>query len=94
MAEVLGAQSCILVKNVDGLFTENPFVNPEAKLIPEITVDELLALDMEDIVMERQLLYLLKDAANIKEVRIVNGHQRGNIIKAMNGEAVGTVIRA
>ncbi len=76
------------------MFTENPFVNPEAKLISEITVDELLALDMEDIVMERQLLYLLKDAANIKEVRIVNGHQRGNIIKAMNGEAVGTVIRA
>jgi len=94
MAEVLGAQSCILVKNVDGLFTENPFINPDAKLIPEATVDEVLALDMEDMVMERKLLYLLKDAANIKEVRIVNGHQRGNIIKAINGEAVGTTIRA
>jgi len=57
-------------------------------------VDELLALDMEDMVMEHKLLYLLKDAANIKEVRIVNGHKRCNIIKALNGEAVGTVIRA
>jgi molybdenum storage protein len=94
MAEVLGAQSCILVKTVDGLFTENPFVNPDAKLIPEATVDELLALDKEDMVMEYKLLYLLKDAANIKEMSIVNGQKRGNIIKALNGEAVGTVIRA
>jgi molybdenum storage protein len=94
MAEVLGAQSCILVKNVDGLFTENPFVNPEAKLIPEITAEELLAMDMEDMVLERKLLYLLKDAANLKEVRIVNGHKRGTIIRAMRGEPIGTVIRA
>jgi molybdenum storage protein len=93
MAEVLGAQSCILVKNVDGLYTENPFANPEAKLIEDITADELLAMDMEDMVMERKLLYLLKDAHNLKEVRIVNGHKRGNIIKAMRGEAVGTIIR-
>jgi molybdenum storage protein len=94
MAEVLGAQSCILVKNVDGLFTENPFVNPDAKLIPEITVDELLGMDMEDMVLERKLLYLLRDAANLKEVRIVNGHKRGTIAKAMRGETIGTVIRA
>lgn len=94
MAEVLGAKSCILVKNCDGLFTENPFENPDAELIPEITAGELLAMDMEDMVMERKLLYLLKDAANLKEIRIVNGHQRGNLEKALRGEAIGTLIRA
>lgn len=94
MAEVLGAQSCILVKNVDGLYTEDPFVNPDASLIPGITADELLGMDMEDMVLERKLLYLLKDAANLKEVRIVNGHKRGNIAKALRGETVGTLIRA
>jgi len=93
MAEVLGAQSCILVKNVDGLYTENPFVNPQAELIEDITAEELLIMDMEDLVMERKLLYLLRDAANLKEVRIVNGHQRGNIAKVLQGEAVGTIIR-
>jgi molybdenum storage protein len=49
---------------------------------------------MEDMVMERKILYLLKDAANVREIRIVNGHQRGNIEKAINGEKVGTLIRA
>ncbi|MGE4543583.1 MAG: hypothetical protein AB7D06_05675 [Pedobacter sp.] len=94
MAEVLGAKSCILVKNVNGLFTENPFVNPDAQQIPDITAGELLAMDMEDMVMERKLLNLLQDAANLKQVRIINGHENGNIAKALRGEAVGTIIRA
>jgi len=94
MAEVLGAKSCILVKNVDGLFTEDPRVNPKAELIKEISVDELLKLDMEDMVMERKILYLLKDAATVKEVRIINGHKRGTLERALNGENVGSIIRA
>jgi molybdenum storage protein len=93
MAEVLGAKSCILVKNVDGLYTENPAVNPDAELIEDITVDELIAMDMEDMVMESKLLYLLKDANSLKELRIVNGHKRGNVEKALRGEKVGTIIR-
>jgi molybdenum storage protein len=94
MAEVLGASSCILVKNVDGLYTEDPRVNPNAQLIEDITVDELNAMDMEDMVMERKILYLLRDAVNVRQIRIVNGHVRGNIEKAIKGEKVGTTIRA
>lgn len=94
MAEVLGAKSCILVKNVDGLFTEDPRVNPDAELIKEITVEELLNLDMEDMVMERKILYLLRDSSTVREVRIINGHKRGNLERALNGENVGTIIRA
>ncbi len=93
MAEVLGAKNCILVKNVDGLFTADPRINPDAELIPEITVEELLRIDMEDMVMETKLLYLLKDANCVKEIKIVNGHNRGNIKKAILGEKVGTTIR-
>jgi molybdenum storage protein len=94
MAEVLGARSCILVKNVDGLYTEDPRVNPDATLIEDIGAEELINMDMEDMVLERKMLYLLRDCANIKEIRIVNGHVRGNIEKAINGEKVGTIIRA
>lgn len=93
MAEVLGAKSCILVKNVDGLFTEDPRINPDAELIEEITVDELIKLDMEDLVLERKMLYLLRDMTNVKEIRIVNGHKRGTVGMAIRKEKVGTVIR-
>lgn len=93
MADVLGAKSCILVKNVDGLFTEDPRLNPEAQLIEEITAEELIGMDMEDMVLERKMLHLLRDTVNVKEIRIVNGHKRGNIERAIRGEKVGTVIR-
>lgn len=93
MAEVLGAKNCILVKNVDGLFSEDPRVNPDAELIEEITVEELLKLDMEDLVLERKMLNLLPDMTNVREIKIVNGHKRGNIGRAIRGEKVGTVIR-
>ncbi len=94
MAEVLGARSCILVKNVDGLFDEDPRVNPNAKLIEEITARELIKLDMEDLVLERKTVELLQNTVNVHEIRIVNGHKRGTIAQAIKGEKVGTILRA
>ena len=94
MAEVLGARSCILLKNVDGLYTEDPRVNPKAELIEDITTEDLIKLDMEDLVLERRMLYLLRDMSNVREIRIINGHQRGNLEKALKGEKVGTIIRS
>jgi molybdenum storage protein len=94
MAEVLGARSCILLKNVDGLYTEDPRVNPAAELIEEITADELIQKDMEDMVMEPKMLYLLRDMRSVREIRIVNGHKRGTLAQALRGEKVGTIIRA
>jgi len=92
MAEVLGAKSCILVKNVDGLYSTNPSSDPNADFIAEIRAAELIGRDLEDLVLERKLLYLLQDARHVKEIRIVNGHQRGNIEKAILGEKVGSRI--
>src|SRR5512136_3496329 len=45
IAEVIGAKSCIISKNVDGLFIEDPRKNPDAEMIPEITAKELIKMD-------------------------------------------------
>jgi len=92
MAEVLGAKSCILLKNVDGLYSDNPGTNPQAEFISSIQVADLINRDLEDLVLERKLLYLLQDARHITEIRIVNGHKRGTIEKAILNEEVGTRI--
>ncbi len=93
-AEVLGAKNLVLVKNVDGLYTENPFVNHDAELIPEISARELLEMDMEDLVLEPKVLELMLHSRVIREVRIVNGHKPGRVRAAVNGENPGTLIRA
>lgn len=94
IAEVLGAKSCIIGKNVDGLFTENPRLNPDAELIRDITAEELLRMDLEDMVLEPMVVQLLENAVHIREVRIINCHKRGSIEKAISGQNIGTIIRA
>ena len=94
IAEVLGAKNCIIGKNVDGLYTEDPLKNPDAELIRDITAKELIKMDLEDLVIEPMVVYLLENAVHIREVRIINCHKRGNIEKAIQGENVGTIIRA
>ncbi len=94
IAEVLGAKNCVMVKNVDGLYTENPFVNPNADLIRDITAEELLERDMDDMVLERRAVELLLSSKHLKEIKIVNGHKKGFLTRILNGENVGTIIRS
>lgn len=94
IAEVIGAKNCIIGKNVDGLYTEDPRVNPDAELIKDITAPELIRMDLTDLVLERMVIDLLANAVNIREVRIINCHKRGSIEKAIAGKNVGTIIRA
>jgi molybdenum storage protein len=93
IAELLGARSCILLKDVDGLYTEDPKRNPQATLIDEIGNEELIARDMEDLVVERKMLEILRDTKTIREIKIVNGHKPGSLTKALRGEKVGTIVR-
>jgi molybdenum storage protein len=93
-AEVLGARSCILLKNVDGLYKEDPNKNPDAEFIGDISAPELLAMNLDDMVVEPMVVKLLPDARNLREIRIINGHIPGNLERALKGEKIGTIIRA
>jgi molybdenum storage protein len=94
IAEVMGAKNCIIGKNVNGLYTENPQKNPDAEFVARISASELLEMQLEDMVIEPMVVELIRDAAHIREVRIVNCHIEGNIEKAVLGKNVGTVITA
>ena len=94
VAEVFGARSIILVKDVDGLYEADPKANPGAKLIPEIDAAKLKAMALPTLPIEPVVLDLLTRARLAKSVRIVNGLVRGNLTRALAGEAVGTVIHA
>lgn len=94
IAESVGARRCILVKDVDGLYTENPKQHKKAELIKEIKAEKLLEMSLEDMVLERKVVELLTRSVNVKEVYIVNGMKPENIQKAIEGENPGTIIRA
>ena len=91
-AEVLGTRRCILVKDERGLYTDDPKRNPAAEFIPEIAVDELVALDLPDLPVERAMLSALARARSVREVLIVNGREPGALTAALRGENAGTRI--
>lgn len=92
LAEVIGAKQCIFIKDVNGLYTDDPKKDPDATFIPKIGAQELLDSDQDDIVVERAVLECLVNARGITSVQIINGTVPGNIRRALKGEHVGTII--
>jgi molybdenum storage protein len=92
IAEVLGAKRMIFVKDEDGLYTADPKKDAAAKHIPRISVQELLAQDLDDLIVERAVLEMMLNARNTREIQFVNGLKPGQLTAALNGEPVGTTI--
>src|SRR5712691_909779 len=92
IAEVFGARKMIYVKDEDGLFTADPKKDKSATHIPRISVQELIARDLDDLVVERAVLDLMLNARHIREIQFVNGLKPGQLTAALDGEPVGTVI--
>ncbi|MEW5871834.1 MAG: uridine kinase [Chloroflexota bacterium] len=91
-AEVIGASSCILVKDEPGLMSADPKKDPSASFIPEIEVGELQRMDLEDLPVERAMLDCLARARSVRQVLLVNGRQPGHLTRALQGENPGTRI--
>jgi len=92
VADLIGAKSCILVKDEDGLYTDNPKKNKKAQFIPEIGAKELIRRNLDDLIIERPCLEILQNSEVLDRVQIVNGLKKGNISKALAGKHVGTII--
>jgi len=92
ISEVFGARKMIYVKDEDGLYTADPKKDRSAKHIARISVNELLALDLDDLIVERAVLELMARGRNMREIQFINGLKPGQLTAALNGKPVGTVI--
>jgi len=94
ISEVFGTRSMIYVKDEDGLYTADPKKDKNAKFIPRITLKELKAMDLPDVVVEHTVLELMENAENRRSIRVINGLVKGNLTRALEGEEIGTLITA
>ncbi len=88
-ADLIGARSCIFVKDEKGLCTEDPKNNPKASFIPEIRIKVLLKKDLDDLNVERPASTFCRQARSSTKFRSPG---KSNITKALAGKHVGTVI--
>jgi molybdenum storage protein len=93
-AEFLGSRRAIFIKDEDGLYTDDPKKNPSATHIPRIAAKQLAERGLPDLIVERMVVEYLPRAQWCKELQIVNGLKPGQVLAALKGEDVGTIITA
>lgn len=90
IAEQLEAEKILLIKDVDGIFTDNPKKNTHAKLLEHITIEELLEMKNKTCIDP----YLPKLLRTLKiNCHIINGLHPDRVEAAVNKQkTMGTVI--
>jgi molybdenum storage protein len=94
LAEFFGCPEVYFVKDEDGLYTDDPKKNTSAKWIPKISALALIEKNFPDLVVERVVVEDMLYTRSCKRVRIINGLKPGQLLAALNGEKVGSVIEA
>ena len=87
-AAELNADLLVKATKVEGVYSDDPAKNPEAKLFDEITYLEVLEKNLR--VMDHAAISLCHE--NKIPIVVLNIFKKGNITKALCGERVGTLI--
>ncbi|MBN2517166.1 MAG: uridine kinase [Deltaproteobacteria bacterium] len=98
LAENIGARSLIYLKDETGLYEDDPKKYKKGergnlRYFSRISARELLEMDLDDLIVEREVLVLLQRSKIIKEFQIIDALSHpGDILAALEGEHVGTII--
>ena len=88
-ASALRASVMLMAKNgVDGVYTDDPKVNPEAKKIEKMSYDDIIKNELK--VMDTAACALCKQ--NKIPIIVFDFKAKGSLEKIMDGEAVGTYV--
>ena len=90
-ASEIGAQAMLMAKNgVDGVYTDDPNVNPDAQKLDTINYDEIIKNGLK--VMDTSACSLCKE--NNVPIIVFDFKAQGSIKKIVYGEKVGTYVGA
>ena len=85
-----GAEIVLMAKGVDGVYDSDPKTNPNAKMIEEISHDEVLGRNLK--VADATAISLCRD--NNLPIHVFNLLVDGNIARAVAGDRIGTFVRS
>lgn len=89
-ATEIEADVVLMAKNgTEGVYDSDPRTNPNAKMYTEISFDDVLAKNLG--VMDSTAASLCRD--NKKQIVVFNMNKKGNIVRVVKGEAIGTLVK-
>ena len=87
-AAEMEADIILLAKKVDAVYSDDPLINPDAVKYKSLTHHEVLEKDLK--VMDSTAASLCRD--NNIPLHVFGLNEPGNVIKAIYGEEIGTII--
>ncbi len=93
-AMTTGMKEVVYVRDVDGIYTQDPKTNPKAKIIKTTTPRELAESGPKASCIDAEVVDLLVSARRPINVSVVNGTKPGALTEALRGRHPGTLITA
>ncbi len=84
----INADAVLKATKVDGVYSDDPMENPDAKLLQDVTYMDVISKRLQ--VMDSTAITMCMD--NGLPIRVFNMMKPGNIAAAVRGEAVGTLV--
>lgn len=84
----IDADIVIKATKVDGVYSDDPFKNPDAVRYDKLTYDEVLTKKL--MVMDATAIVLCRDSNMPLSVFSINNH--GDLLRMMMGESIGTIV--
>ena len=84
----IGAEVIMKATSVNGVYDKDPKVHADAKMFDNLRFIDALKMGLK--VMDATALSLCMD--NKMPILVFNMHERGNVLRAVKGEKVGTVV--
>jgi len=88
-AAEMRADALLKATQVDGIYTADPAKDPKAEMLPELTFQDALQRRLE--VMDATAFSLCME--NRLPIHVFRLQDRGNILRVVQGERVGSVVR-
>lgn len=83
-----GSDIMFKATKVDGVYSADPVKDPSAERFDRLTYDEALVRKL--MVMDATAIVLCRD--NDMPLMVFNIHERGNLVRAVRGEMIGTLV--
>lgn len=94
LCDIFKPDAIVFVSDIDGLYTDDPKTNPDAKLIPEVTRKTLEEIKtgstVDDVTggVVNKMEAMLRMCEGGREVALVNGNVPGRLLALLSGEDV------
>ncbi|CAH9017451.1 UMP kinase [Candidatus Nitrosacidococcus sp. I8] len=84
----IGAELLVKATKVNGIYSSDPFMNPNAEFFPQLAYDQVIEHKLG--VMDATAIIMCRD--HTLPIRVFDFHKTGDLLRITQGENIGTLV--